>query len=715
MYAFTGLLLVLALTYGRAGSTTLVDVDSESDDENSVLDYVTNATLNGGNVTEEMLLEAHREFEGHFQYVMNSILKQAVVYLVQGSGETDVSPSCMASVFRTVFGLKNMESWAYKLFDAMGRPSSGTLRGTVVDFGAYDECLAIRVRTRSGNDEAFRGQYCTAELAMDLPPVPNDEILQKYPDLFMKEGMTGHVADLLQSFPVLTMRAALCVPSECSLKDITKVVTQATKQLGMVPKFVHCETQEGVKVDTVQLTILSLFAVMTCLVAAGTALEAFRSSFYTESKASQAGHLTNFMLCFSLGQNGRRLLPKEGTESDRFSCLHGISTLSIFWIIFSHTYSLYEMTAFRKSMFTLLRPAKRPARFVFESVKRFSSQGVSNYTVAAETFFLITFLPATMATVGVFYLFPFFTSGPIFQEKFDVEKQRCDRHWWTILAQWNNFLQYEDACLQYTWYFNADFQIYALLVPLVMLLASKPLLASWIGLVIWVASIAAVGMQTYLGFYTPTLLLDTRIVPEIYRTFGNIVVRPYTHVGPAIMGVTIWCCLDKLEGLKMKKVLQVLGWLVAITSHFAIMYGTYGWLGGKLPSRTVSAVYAALLRSGWSLGVGWLVLVCVSGHGGIVSDVLSWKAFVPFSKLAASTYLMHVLALSFRSWSIRERIFGHHFVFTTEFAANVVVCFTLGLVLHLLVEAPLTNLAKKAFNFVINQTNEEKQNESTAT
>lgn len=63
-----------------------------------------------------------------------------------------------------------------------------------------------------------------------------------------------------------------------------------------------------------------------------------------------------------------------------------------------------------------------------------------------------------------------------------------------------------------------------------------------------------------------------------------------------------------------------------------------------------SAIYMALSRTFWGVGIAWLVFACRTGNAGILNDFLSFGGFVPFSRLTYCAYLLNPLVTKVFMW-----------------------------------------------------------------
>ena len=63
--------------------------------------------------------------------------------------------------------------------------------------------------------------------------------------------------------------------------------------------------------------------------------------------------------------------------------------------------------------------------------------------------------------------------------------------------------------------------------------------------------------------------------------------------------------------------MDLFGWLIAAICCLSVVYGPYGTYSGKaVAGRDVIALYTALNRPVWALGVCWVIYSCATGGGG---------------------------------------------------------------------------------------------------
>ena len=128
-----------------------------------------------------------------------------------------------------------------------------------------------------------------------------------------------------------------------------------------------------------------------------------------------------------------------------------------------------------------------------------------------------------------------------------------------------------------------------------------------------------------------------------------------------------------------------------------------------------AAVYEMLTRVAWSFAMGWVVIACVKGHGGLVNKFLSWGVFQPLAKVSYMVYLTHLTVMDYLyGYSRTYEAESSHFYQVTmamddfstlikmsffclqfySFVGVTSVTFAISLVFVLLFEAPFSNLQK---------------------
>ena len=120
-----------------------------------------------------------------------------------------------------------------------------------------------------------------------------------------------------------------------------------------------------------------------------------------------------------------------------------------------------------------------------------------------------------------------------------------------------------------------------------------------------------------------------------YETVSDLYVRPWLRITPYLVGMATSYLLTKWNyKLHLSKVINplylcvcvflnntikflfqksiIVGWTLAILCNCSILFG----VANKNMPLSLSITYSTLSRTGWSIGIAWLVIACCTNHGG---------------------------------------------------------------------------------------------------
>jgi peptidoglycan/LPS O-acetylase OafA/YrhL len=95
-----------------------------------------------------------------------------------------------------------------------------------------------------------------------------------------------------------------------------------------------------------------------------------------------------------------------------------------------------------------------------------------------------------------------------------------------------------------------------------------------------------------------------------------------------------------------------------------------------------------------------MIWMCITGNGGFINDFLSWKAFIPLSRLTYSVYLTHVWIDWYYWGTKRDLIDMNDFTYLFLFCGFLLMSYIIGAIFSLLFESPffvLQDYLKKYF------------------
>lgn len=162
-----------------------------------------------------------------------------------------VSGECRAGVAQALDALSARKLWASALFNSWAKfPPSGTLVGTLVDFGDYDQCLGVE----TGSD-SHGTAYCLVDVALPMPrPMPHqhnyfhrtkgllpvskeiDNIIKETANISLKNeqikiylengSVYRHLEQISSVFYYEDIQIGVCWPGNCSQEDVAQVMSK---------------------------------------------------------------------------------------------------------------------------------------------------------------------------------------------------------------------------------------------------------------------------------------------------------------------------------------------------------------------------------------------------------------------------------------------------------------------------------------------------------
>ncbi|XP_060526878.1 nose resistant to fluoxetine protein 6-like isoform X1 [Cylas formicarius] len=656
---------------------------------------------------------------------------------------------CFKDLKQFAAAVEDREVWALKILDASGRPPSGFLYGNNFWLGSHSQCVDI---ANTKPLEVRNDKIPRPRTPHDYPPFP-----LAFGSVSMVHNST---LQLHTRMPMeWTVHLGLCVPASCSEEDIFDTSQAYFEGRYLEFQRVYEVNMNVTKVRRLKedvfwllrlpktIVFMALMGTIMVLTVAGTVYDvrehnreknivrghncgvsengkvlsqAFSSAELVTSSTSTL-NLNNqnvwgeILKCFSYYTNVKRFT-KTKVGSDSVPVIHGLRFLGMGWVILVHT-------TFYQADFVANVP------YAFRLTENFMAQIFSNSTYAVDTYlFLSGFLLAylffkktnphathhhtdyakkgrqfvMMLSNRFFRLTPTYvlvmmlcdvvhtyyseTSTLTTSEKPEV---LCDRFWWRNLLYINNLYPRSEMCLSWSWYLSLDTQFFAIGAFLLLLstVCFKASAIIVVGLVL--TNIVATAYKSYSIGYIPTMDDQLQQLDAIYDL-------PWNRIGAYLVGIVgAYLLVIRLDGkFVLRERTRLLLWTGFPLINLWILFTLYT----RQVSVEFSAFYMGVSRTLWAVGIAWLVVACSTRNARLLEKVLSFKGFVPLSRLTYCSYLLNPLVVNMISLGSEDRIYASIPQFAIGSLGITMITFMMAFLFSMLFESPFILLTKLALN-----------------
>ncbi|XP_059474198.1 nose resistant to fluoxetine protein 6-like isoform X2 [Neocloeon triangulifer] len=424
---------------------------------------------------------------------------------------------------------------------------------------------------------------------------------------------------------------------------------------------------------------------------------------------------------FSLRANLRDLfkLPTKSVPPGQLPCLHGLRVFSLCWVVLIHTQpvdyfnphinfkSAVKTYPYMWTMAPILHAALSVDTFFVLSglltvyVPLMEQKKGRKFNIFK--YFVYRFIRITPPfAMMIFYLATVhkrLSDGPLWDLIVESETSRCEQYWWVSLVYIQNFFKPgESVCLNQGWYLQVDMQLAFVVAPFVIIAMLK---RPKIGLaLLGVLSFGSVALAFYytLAF---NLHMTNAVTPNPFSTgdFGKLIyLNPAIRAAPYLAGMILAYLLANKITIKMNKIWVLIEWLLNTAMCLAIVYMIVIPYNVDYQYEHVSAAFfAGLHRFAWGVGISFIIWACTNGYGGVVNSILSWKYFLPLSKISFCAYLVHIDVNLYHLGQTRANTYYSSFRAVCEFLSTLVMMLPPATWLYLAVDAPCQTIIRVVF------------------
>ncbi|KAL1413994.1 hypothetical protein MTO96_007809 [Rhipicephalus appendiculatus] len=364
--------------------------------------------------------------------------------------QAEVSPTCTAGLLNMARGMRNLEPWAFRMFDASGKYPNGLLQATTSDPGAFDECIETVLHDPVSGRETLRAQYCNLRLRLTRDPELTHELvasfrighprLAKFKDYFTDERLSG-------------VRIGICVLNDCNETELQALV-DTVKPAGMNIEINNCVTSIPVPLSSGQKTIIVFLTILGTIIVVATIADIYLAR---KALGKDIVGIRAYLIAFSAAANSALITRTTEKNSDAYALrfLHGIRFLSMIWIMLGHSYGTISDTlsglANNIAYFERWENMILTGGYLSVDTFFFLSGFLMCYTITKQrangwiVFFLAVIRRFIRSTTPLFFMImcmwvlPAITSGPDAKTFFDKFYYEINNHWWDLLLQVRNF------------------------------------------------------------------------------------------------------------------------------------------------------------------------------------------------------------------------------------------------------------------------------------
>ncbi|XP_046417290.1 nose resistant to fluoxetine protein 6-like [Neodiprion fabricii] len=640
--------------------------------------------------------------------------------------------------------------WALKMLDSSGAAKPGFIYGNNYWLGSRSQCEdASNTNPLIIADEELRNNSKYRDPEQEYPPFPLNYFVTHF-----RHNSTLQYHVRLPNEDLITL--GLCLPASCSSKELSLILKKIFQERTLLAGNLYSADFKLAEVRDLnddhqwlvdgKIILVAILLVLTIgMVIVGTTydvlvhqkqIQAQKISLHNNNECCYVKKTANttesavvlpefkqttiakVILCFSCYTNTKIILDTK-LSSEAVPVIHGLRFLGMMWIIMIHT--IFYMADYADN---------KP--WAWRKAEGFAVQVISNSTLSVDTFFfmsgfLVSYLylnsnkgkkaddksvvhvgkvnqfvliilkrfirltPAYMMVLGLLQINAGWYGKTSQFYMTERPQEVCAKYWWRNILYINNLFGRETMCMSWSWYLSNDMQFF--IIATFTLILSSVFFYTAVGVLIslLISSTVLTGYISYIHEYVPTMDAQFNTLEILYDP-------PWTRIGPHIIGVATAYILIKLnKKLDVKRRNIVLGWCLGSSCNILVLFG----LWERHISVLTSAFYVALSRTVWAVGIAWLVIACSTNHGGIVNKILSYKGFVPLSRLTYCAYLLNPFLINSVYLHAETPIHVDFLPIATLLFGNFVITYFCAYALSLLFETPIVLLMRMLTAFMV--------------
>nr|CAD7402723.1 unnamed protein product [Timema cristinae] len=574
--------------------------------------------------------------------------------------------------------LKKYKLWALQMYDSSAKLPSGVLRGNVNQLGDFDQCLSVTGSEPSTPMDLIRGQYCLASIDISATPhaMSGKESLEtpvhwaQSMELFKSSRLDpGHFVPQFS-----TIMWGLCVPHSCTPNDVDASLKNALSHFGTSHMGLQIETLVDSDMcyhdQPTELSVKTVIVISMFFAVISVALIATLRDDGTAVQLKSRGKLEKTLMAFSIKKTLSELLRVEQGDGD-IKCINGIRALCTLALYVAHKFMSMTLIPYSNRI-NLAQLVQNPVSMLIRAFAIYVyaflllSGVLTAYNMSREMKrkgyidwkrrYLGRFIRLTPALISMVvfyaYIWEHLGNGPMWNKVVKKNADLCKVSMWKNMLYVQNFYPIEEMCATHTHQLSLDMQL-SLVAPLLVYLLFVS--QGWGILLLAMLQVISIALRYY-------VIVQNNISLLVYS--GMTLVEYHYHyklcfksIKQAPASVTTWIkaeigkiCFNVDTGVASMyyntpyQHLVYGGWLSTAYLIYLCFFSMSEVVSPEYQYDTVKmSIYYALSPVALSLALSWVILACVTGHGGWLNSALCWRGLTIFSKISYSVYLTQFL------------------------------------------------------------------------
>ncbi|XP_070168533.1 nose resistant to fluoxetine protein 6-like [Polyergus mexicanus] len=672
--------------------------------------------------------QVNKSDENEYKKVISHTLP---VYIVASRADLVNSTICGKELRDFQNAVDQRILWSLKMLDSSGGFKPGFLYGNNYWLGSRSQCLdTMNTAPLEIAERHILNNTIYRDPQKEFPPFEVNYFVSH----FTHNRTLQYHMNVDTNEDLITL--GLCLPASCSINDLTLILEKIFRdRIFFISDLYSVDFKlieiKNLKDDQQWLSYDAIFficvlALTFFIMIIGTMYDIFVHQKYLLAKektnttanvenmseemeiTSLSSHRENrigkILICFSVYTNTKIIFSTK-LDANAIPTIHGLKFLTMNWIILFRTIffmlnyidnKTFLWRIFPDFFIQVLRNIIIPTdTFLFTSGllvaylylkdKMGKDKTTStNYKAKLNEFFIhiikrfIRLTPAYMMMIGILQLnSAWYDKNSQFYPNYRLH-EICTKYLWRNFVYINNLFDLDSMCMIWSWYLANDMQ-YFIIATVLLILSTVYFYMTVVVLgALLIGSIVLTGYISYIYEYIPTF-------DEQYRLSSVLYYPPWIRIGPYIIGIITGYIVRRLnKKLVLRKKIVILCWCLGSACIIFVLLGFYE----RNVSILYAAVYVALSRTLWAIGIAWIVIACFTKHGGIVNRLLSLKVFIPFSKLTYCAYLVNPFVIQSIHFSSETSVHLELLPLISMFIGYLIISYVCAYVLSLMAEIP---------------------------